>query len=288
MAPSPPPDWRGVEVDIRRAASAGGRADIGRFSLEGTRIFERALEAGVAVEAALVSESYRQDPSERIQRLIAGLERVGCAVYTVPDDVVLRLTDGRGNGDVLGLVRIPPQPELADVLEARPPTSTEPGTRPPAAAAGGPEPGTLLVGVEIEDPGNVGAMVRTARASGAAFAGVGITDPFHPKAVRTSMGNLFKGPVLRFATVAPLLDELGRLGARTLGAVSRGGIPLPEVLLGDRAVAVFMGSEAFGLPDEVKRAMDTLVTIPMATDVSSLSVNAAAAVLLYELRRRSL
>ena len=126
------------------------------------------------------------------------------------------------------------------------------------------------------------------RASGAAFAGVGITDPFHPKAVRTSMGNLFRGPTLRFATAAPLLAELRTLGVRTLGAVAHGGVPLHEAPLDARAVAVFMGSEAFGLPEEVTRAMDALVTIPMAAAVSSLSVNAAAAVFLYELRRRSI
>ncbi|TDJ72659.1 MAG: RNA methyltransferase [Planctomycetota bacterium] len=308
MAPSPDSDsrasaWRGVEVDIRRAASAGGRADIGRFSLEGTRIFERALEAGVPVEVALVAEGYQDDPSERVRRLIAGLERAGCVLHTVADEVVERLTEGRGNGAILGLVRIPEQPGLAAVLAVRSqahlhrprrpldvsqaPLSTEPGTPPPTAEAGGGEPGTLLVGVEIEDPGNVGAMVRTARASGAVFAAVGITDPFHPKAVRTSMGNLFKGPTLRFATAAPLLAELRTLGVRTLGAVARGGVPLHEAPVDARAVAVFMGSEAFGLPEEVTRAMDALVTIPMAAEVSSLSVNAAAAVFLYELRRRS-
>jgi TrmH family RNA methyltransferase len=145
----------------------------------------------------------------------------------------------------------------------------------------------LLVALDVEDPGNVGALVRTALASGAAgFIAVGVSDPHHPKAVRTSMGSLFKIPVLSYPAYGPLMEELRSAGARSFGAVSSGGIPLPEIDTAGNAVALFMGGEAFGLPEAVVSQLDTLVTVPMVSEVDSYSVNAAAAIILYELVAR--
>jgi len=78
---------------------------------------------------------------------------------------------------------------------------------------------------------------------------------------------------------------LGRLGVGTVAAVASGGTPLPELFPQEGPLAVFVGSEAFGLsPDAVAR-IDQRVTVPMSDAVDSFSVNAAAAIVLYELRR---
>jgi TrmH family RNA methyltransferase len=114
---------------------------------------------------------------------------------------------------------------------------------------------------------------------------VGATGAFHPKAIRTSMGSLFRMKVLEYATLEPLVQALRAAGIRTLGAVSRNGTPLPELGARTGPLAVVFGSEAFGLSAEECRQLDELVTIPMRTGVDSFSVNAAAAMFLYELQR---
>lgn len=264
--------WGGLLADIRRAETPRGRARLGCFAIEGMRVFERALRAGAPLEAVLLSESFREDPSPRIGELLAELATRGCRCETAPDAVLEDLTAGRGIGAVVGLVRLPAPRSIDEILANR-----------------GAGRSTLLVGVDVEDPGNVGALVRTALASGAAaFVEVGISDVFHPRAVRTSMGSLFKLPVPKYESVAPLLADLERLGVVKVGAVSRAGTPLPKLRFEGGDVAVFVGGEAFGLSGEVAGAMDALATVPMAPGVDSFSVNAAAAVILYEIGRRDL
>ncbi len=256
-------------ADIDRVATAAGRSAVGSYSIEGTRLHERAVAAGVAPHVAVTSERFAASGDERVRRLLDRLESAACRLHVVDDEVVCRLTDGRGIGEIVGLVRIPQPPELELLLRARID-----------------RPALLLVAIGVEDPGNVGALVRTGLASGvAAFVGIGSCDPFHPRAARTSMGSLFRLPVLLADAVDPLLTRLGSIGVTTVGAISSGGTPLPRLRLSSDAVAVCVGSESTGLPEPIRGRLDALVTIPMGAEIDSYSVNAAAAVILYELRR---
>jgi TrmH family RNA methyltransferase len=258
--------WRRALAEVRAAATAAGRARLSALSLEGTRLFERALRAGARLERAVVSASYRAAPGEREQRLLDELERAGCEVCVAPDEALREVTEGRGLGDVVGLAPLPTPPSVEALFGARA------------------RPWTLLAAVEVEEPGNVGALARTALASGSlALAAVGRSDPFHPKAVRTSMGAVLRLPVLRFASTSELLDACRAHGVATVAAVSSGGAPLPELCLGGEAAVLLLGSEAFGLDDATRAAATHRVSIPMPGEVDSLSVNAAAAVLLYAL-----
>jgi TrmH family RNA methyltransferase len=265
------PSWGGVLEDVRRTMTPRGRESLGLYSIEGIRLHERALRSGTAVERAVASESLGRDPSERIRDLLEGLEEAGCRLHFVPDVRIAELTEGRGGGPIVGLVALPAAaPPLVNVMTA--------DERSPAVA---------LVAVDVEDPGNIGALVRTALVSGAsALVAVGISDPFHPRAVRTAMGSHFKIPIFRYEGVEPLLDELDRAVALKLGAVSTGGTPPQEERLVRARLAVFLGSEAFGLPAEVCESMDRLLTVPMRAGVDSYSVNAVAAILLYEIGRQ--
>jgi TrmH family RNA methyltransferase len=141
-----------------------------------------------------------------------------------------------------------------------------------ARAAGWP----LLVLDGIQDPGNVGGICRTAAAAGAPALAVlqGTADPFGPKAVRASAGNAF-----RLAVAAAGWEELE--GLRGYGAAAEGGLSLVEALI-ERADFLVLGSEAHGL----RHGGVDRVTIPVAEGVESLNVAAAAAVLLFEIRRR--
>jgi len=262
-------EWSTVLAEFRRAATPRGRARLGRFAIEGTRAHERALRAAAALESVLLSRGYRDDTTSRRRALLEDLSRAGCRVHVVPDEILASLTGGRSIGAIVGLVRTPEPPSLDRVLG-----STK-GSRP-----------VLLVAVDVEDPGNVGALTRTALASGAtALVAIGISDPFHPRALRISMGSVFKLPILLYRKLDGFLNDLRPFACRTVGAVSTGGTPLPDARFGDRAVAVLMGSEAFGLSPGTTAAVDARITVPMAPGVDSFSVNAAAAVILYEIRR---
>jgi RNA methyltransferase, TrmH family len=130
----------------------------------------------------------------------------------------------------------------------------------------------------VADPGNLGTLVRTADAFGAAVAlSRGCADLRGPKALRASMGAVFRVPTALFEQ-AP---------EPWIALVPRGGTPLPELDLGDAATFV-LGAEREGLPAEVLRRCEAQATIPQPGPAESLNVAAAGAIALYEASRRRL
>ena len=256
--------------EIRATYSKKGRRSLGLCSLEGVRVFERAVAAGAAIVGVLVDKAFLADTSERYQGLRNALASCEIPLHCVDDGVMQELTGGRQLGGIIGLAELPAEPSVAEVLEAG-------GERSPLL---------MVAGVGFNDPGNIGALVRTGHASGvSAVLAVGCTDAFHPRSVRTSMGSVFRIPVINLPDVASMTAALSTNGVRSIGAITTGGLPLPELTKIPGPSAVVMGSEAFGLSDEEQAPLDELVTIPMTASVDSYSVNAAAAVMLYELRR---
>jgi TrmH family RNA methyltransferase len=134
---------------------------------------------------------------------------------------------------------------------------------------------TVLLGValwRVVDPGNVGAIVRTAGAFGASVAlSDGCADPTSPRALRASAGALFRVPLATFD------DAPGRLVA----LVAHRGTPLAEIDLA-QPVTFVLGAEREGLPDDVVARCEAVATIPISSAVESLNVAAAAAIALYE------
>jgi TrmH family RNA methyltransferase len=263
-------EWRSAVEAVRRAATAKGRAASGYFSIEGMRLHERAVRAGWQVEKAILARSFFDDKSPRVQALIKELAKKGCRFFPVADEIATELTDGRDLGAIIGLLRMPESPLLRDLVAADPN-----------------KPTLLLVAADIKDPGNTGALMRTALAGGAsAFVACGISDPYHPKALRTSMGSLFKLPVLTYSSTKVLMPDLADLGMHNVGLAVEGEVSLPFADFSENGVALFVGSESWGLAHHVQQGLDCLVTIPMCEGVDSYSVNAAAAIALYEIGRR--
>jgi TrmH family RNA methyltransferase len=127
----------------------------------------------------------------------------------------------------------------------------------------------------VADPGNVGTLVRTADAFEASvYLSAGCADPTGPKALRASMGAVFRVPVGRFDAVP----------GRRIALVPHGGAPLAEVELSP-PVTFVLGAEREGLPEDVRAACDAVASIPAAAHADSLNVAAAGAIALYELRR---
>lgn len=254
--------------DVRRAATARGRASAGVFVAEGRRLLERGLRAGWAPREVLVgSDCVRDAPG--LRALLDELSARGARWHEVPDARLLELANGRRAGLLAALFPLPEPLPLETMI-----------------APGGPGR-VFLVLVEVTEPGNVGALIRTALASGVAAAiCVGASDPFHPKAVRTSLGSVFKLPLARLSSSEGLLEALRAAGVHTLATVAREGVALELARWPAGDVALLVGNEGQGLPARLRDAADGRVTIELSREADSFCVNAAAAVCLYEVQRR--
>jgi TrmH family RNA methyltransferase len=253
---------------VKRCATQRGRVQQGLFVVEGERVVRRALAAGVQLEEVLVAQGLLAEPRSAL--LADALTQHRIAVKEVASAVLRELADGRNSGLCMALAKIPPAQSLEGWLRSR---TTNERVR-------------LLVLVSVREPGNVGALMRTALASGVdALVTLAETDPFHPKAVRSSLGSVFKVRHFTSTSASELSALLREQGVRQVAAVAAGGIPLPSARLGP-SLALYVGNEAHGLPAELIATVDERVTIPMPSGVDSFSVNAATAIVLYEIAQR--
>ena len=260
MSRTPPTSPAAAVAQIRRCLSATGRASSGQFCVEGYRLVERALSSRARPVCAVHGPV--DSLGERGRTLVERLGARGTAIYEVGAEAFAGLSDRRTFGPILATVGLPRERTFEELT-----------------AHGGP----VLATSRIKDPGNIGALIRTAHAFGASgVVFLGGTDPFHPKACRTSMGSIFAVPVVRREAPARALAELRSLGLPIVAAgLSPDAVPLHKADL--RASSVFLvGSEAHGLDPEVANMADLVTTIPMPPGIDSLSVNAACAVVLYQ------
>lgn len=137
----------------------------------------------------------------------------------------------------------------------------------------------------VQDPGNVGTIVRSAHAFGAGVAlSKGCADLYNPKTVRATMGSIFRAPIVREIETVELLEAAGKAGFATVAAVPEGGDHPGG--LDDGKVLLVVGAEGGGLPEEVIRACASRVTVPSLAP--SLNAAVAASILLYEAHIRVL
>lgn len=261
-----------VLARMRALARRKVRDSTGLFVLEGPRLVADALDAGVAI----VDVAFTPDfvASQTGAQLVARLERSGARLVQVPRADLERAAD---TVTPAGVIAVGTMPGALGSTDAD------------AGAGVGPGAGPRMTVVldRVQDPGNVGAIIRTAASAGASrlIVGPGCADPFGPKSLRASMGAAFRLPVSAVEDWAELLERLKADGAKTVGTVAAGGSCVyDEDLSGP--VALLFGNEAEGLAPDLVAAADSLVTIPMAREVESLNVAAAAAVVLFEAVRQ--
>ena len=149
----------------------------------------------------------------------------------------------------------------------------------------------MLAALGVADPGNLGTLVRSAEASGAAaiLLGPGSVDAYNPKVVRASAGAIFGIPVVDAESEGwsevEALDALGELGRQRLGATAHQGVAYAEVDF-TRPTAVVLGNEAHGIDPAVDTRLDGHVHIPMAGPAESLNVAMAGTILCFESARQ--
>ncbi len=245
----------------------------GLFVAEGVRAAEATLAAGVTLRGAVVAPALHATP--RGVALRTALETRGVALLDVDDAAFASAADTDTPQGVL-LVAERPAASLADLQAA-------------ATAAGDAHEFRLLVIDAVQDPGNVGTLVRAAAALGAAgvVALPGTGDLWSAKAVRAGMGAHFAIPVLH-APLDALAEVLDSARVPLWGA---DGVGQPvDVLAADAParLAVAVGNEGAGLGDAVRARVTSLVSVPSSGVVESLNAAVAGSILLYALRPASL
>jgi len=260
------------------ALRGGLPTENGFVGVEGVRLVEEALRSGCRIQAVLFSESGERH-HERLSSFINRPE-MAFPVLRTTDRLFEGLADTEHPQGVAALVH-PRETSFDDLVRA-----------PGSACAP-----LLVVLAGVQDPGNVGTILRTAAAfgaTGAATAASGISgtaNPFSPKALRASAGAALHLPILAGISLAILLAQLKVAGVRTLASSvhePRDGEQLlaPWEVDWCQPVALLVGNEGAGLPEEVERGADARIRIPMAGGVESLNAAAAAAVVFYEAARQ--
>jgi RNA methyltransferase, TrmH family len=153
-----------------------------------------------------------------------------------------------------------------------------------------PRDGALVImAVDVQDPGNVGAIARVAEAGGASgmVAAGGSADPFGWKALRGSMGSALRLPIAIHKSVGQAMDAARGHGCQIVATIPNGGQSLFDLEL-DGPLAILIGGEGAGLADDLLAAADLRVSIPMQRPVESLNTAVAAGLLIYEARRQRL
>jgi TrmH family RNA methyltransferase len=266
--------------EFRMALRGGLPTDSGAVGVEGVRLVEEALRSGCRIDAVLFSETGERH-RERLAPLIDRPE-IAFPVLRTTGRLFEGIADTEHPQGVAALVR-PRAATLDDLLRA------------PAEACAP----LLVVLVGVQDPGNVGTILRTASAFGAtgavttASSQSGSASPFSPKALRASAGAALHLPILAGMSLPILLTQLRIARVRTLASVVAAqsdaeGVSsfAPWDVDWCEPIALFIGNEGTGLPEEIERSADARVHIPMAAGTESLNAAAAAAVLFYEAARQ--
>jgi TrmH family RNA methyltransferase len=245
------------------------RQSEGVFVAEGAKLIEVALQSGRTIESLYIAPEGRDNAA--VARLVSQLEADGGRVFDLAPGVMDRVAD-----------TITPQPVCA-VVAAVDVTIAEILARPGSTDT----PRLWLVCVDVRDPGNLGAVLRIAAASGVSgvVACAGSVDPYNPKTVRASAGAVFHVPLVKGSEPSAALAALREAGFWLLGTTVAGGADYLEANF-DGDVALVLGNEASGLSHDLDMVLDGAVTIPMADGTESLNVAMTAAVLCFEAARR--
>ncbi len=257
----------------RIAAAVKAVAAHEKMLLEGARMIEEALDAGVQIEEVFVQRNPEEERAEKEDEDFLRTGRGDARVTRVSARVLRKLSDLPSTRGVVALAA-PPHRDLTS-LSALLPSKTSPSSS-----------SLFLLLDDVQDPANVGAILRSGEAFGAAAALLtpGCAWPFSPRALRASAGSAFRLPVVEGVAPSEAIAWARRQGIALGGAAAHGGTA-PEDLAGVRPLALVIGSEGHGISPEIAASLDHRVTLPLAGRVDSLNAAVAAGVLLHILSR---
>lgn len=236
-----------------------------RLLLDGVHLVREARAAGADIEVAAVAASRSRSDGEEAQ-LARRLHAEGTTVLSVTDQAFAAMSPVRAPSGIVAIARR--HPHGVEQICAR-------------------RDAFVLVAVDVQDPGNLGSLLRAGEAGGATGALVcgASASPFSWKAVRGSMGSVLRLPIGAGLTAEDAIRGMRKHGGRVVATAPHGGRE-PDTVDWHGRLALLVGGEGPGLSDTVLAAADDLVTIPMAAPVESLNVAVAAAILVYAARRQ--
>ena len=248
-----------------RSARREHRNQRSRLVLDGLRLISDVVTGGKSLEALLVSaEALGQDT--KLNRLVQQCETKQIKVTA-------------GSGPVMDAVSPMRTPSTAVALMEHCPITAD--------GIIDRKKGSLLVPIGVQDPGNLGAIIRVAAA--ADLAGVVVdrssADPFGWKALRGAMGNTFRLPVTDTQNVLQLISDARHAGWTIAATTPRGGLA-PSKQTMRKPIMILLGNEGTGLTPQLVTTVDLTISIPMANGVESLNVSSAAAVVAYGLQHQ--
>jgi|SRR5271165_781968 len=248
--------------ELRLAFRRGELTADGECAIEGVKLVEEAIRSGLRLGSVFFRESARAVADKLLPQIGARVETL-----LLPDSLFDSIVPSDTPQGVAALVKLRAA-TAAQLLER---------------VATGP----VVVASGIQDPGNLGTILRSAEAFGAAgvFLLEGTVSPYNPKVLRGSAGSVFRLPVVQIQS-GELLRLLRQQGVRMVATSSHQGTPLPEANWA-LPLAIFIGSEGAGLPRDLLQEMDETVVIPQAAEVESLNAGVAASIVLYETARAS-
>ena len=248
--------------ELRTAFAHGELTPDGYCAIEGMRILEEAMRSGLKFKAVF----FRVSAENRAERLLPQLA-AHVETLLLPDKLFASAVPSETPQGVAALVRCKLF-KLEDIL---------------AKSQAGP----LLAIAGVQDPGNLGTILRSAEAFGAGgiLLGEGTVSPFNSKVIRASAGSVFRLPLAQ-AKLMGTLDQMRDLGLRLIATSSHKGTPLYQAKL-TGSLAIFIGSEGAGLPRELLSQMTETVVISHSPIVESLNAGVAASIVLYEAARQA-
>lgn len=253
---------------VRKLGTRKGRTAEGKFIAEGVNLVSEAVRRGLDIDFIMVPEGYEtslsRDAAELVRECISSDHLTVCEV---PGNCFDKLTDAENGIGVIAAVHMPARD--ASVIRKIP------------------EDANILVLDRIQDPGNIGTMIRTAVAAGYGMivAVKGTADIWSAKVLRSTAGMIFDIPVIYVDGAEELRALLRKAGRRIVVTDPAGGKPYFEEDL-KSGIALVIGNEGNGISDEVMSIADIRVTLPMKGEIESLNAAVSAAILMYEAVRK--
>jgi TrmH family RNA methyltransferase len=246
--------------ELRQAFRRAELTPQGECAVEGVKLLEEALRSGQHLESVFFSESARPLAEKFLPQINARTETL-----VLPDALFNSVVPSDAPQGVAALLKLGAF-SATQLLDR---------------SSNGP----LVVAAGLQDPGNLGTILRSAEAFGAAgiFLTEGSVSPYNSKVLRGSAGSIFRLPFLRISS-AELIPLLRARRIRLMATSSHLGVPLPQVSW-TLPLAFFIGNEGAGLSRELTRQMEETVAIPHAAQVESLNAGVAASIVLYEAAR---
>ena len=236
-----------------------------RFLIEGVNFVEEALLSGVNLDYLLVTEKLCRREKGKAVLDLAGSREI--TLFFVEEDVLAKLADTGTPQGVLAVCSMPSWNESEALQRSD----------------------AFLVALDgLQDPGNLGTIIRSCAGVGASgvFLGEGTVDLYNPKVLRSTMGTVFGVPTFHKVELTSLVKKLKRLGFLTIAADPRADLKYYHADFRKSPLLVLIGNEGRGISSDLLDLVDLRVCIPLREGVESLNASVAAALILYEIYRQ--